>query len=508
MTFITTFQSRGFETALPCRLEAQPTRLAWSCFGGPSDCTIRMNGQAQKLIETTSLLRAPVNITDSMGSDVWWGFVNQIIIYLEGAIFTISLDELFNKVKVIYSFMATDTNIGSKTETSYMHNNASQEEYGVKEKVLYLENVNQDFAENFRDIFLETHAWAKSQLDVRYPPGEVYAELYCLGWFKTFQWATYQSLDGFYANLGPGPGTFQFGKWPYRCPGQKFTPANTVYAKYAYFFLGKNASPTTNNQAIIYNDNAGVPGTTAGSSAWAPVSGYPASSFAWEQFTFTNAVTLTGGNSYWLHCYDGATHASNNFRIRTDENNNYNQDNHPAMYWNASTSAWTNIPNITAPAYACNLYFRLVCRLDTGTQINNISTAGDQFFNHVAAISTGLLTCPYIFKPRPCDELLRELMVLGTTNNRMVLAKVSTERILTFYEGPGKTPPTAYLRKDGLFYTDKGTKIVPYQPPVGQYAILLDSQRLVMPFDVERVPTTFIANAVYYPAMDRLLINA
>ena len=89
----------------------------------------------------------------------------------------------------------------------------------------------------------------------------------------------------------------------------------------------------------------------------------------------------------------------------------------------------------------------------------------------------------------------------------MVLASVSEDLNLTFYEQPAADTPTAFLASSGQFYTDKNIKLLPWLPPVGQFAILANTPRLTMPFDQVRVPTCFIANAVYYPEKNRLLVN-
>jgi len=165
------------------------------------------------------------------------------------------------------------------------------------------------------------------------------------------------------------------------------------------------------------------------------------------------------------------------------------------------------VPNISAPGRPVSLYYRVVCLQDTGTHIADVTAIGDQFFNNIWTFTTGVNACPYVQDDITCFEQLQKLMLLGTSNDRLILASVSESRDLTFYEQPGKTP-TAYLSKNGEFYTSKGTLLSGWQPPVGQFAILANTPRLIMPFDKNRTPTCFVRNAVYYPKKDQLLINA
>jgi len=505
MKFSVNFQTRDFETAILAGLQAAPVRLAWSCFGGPSEALVKLTGQPNQLINAAGLLRAPVTVSDPDGVPVWFGFVNRVEIFQEGIKFSLAIDELFNKVKVSYSFLSPDQQVGEHLETAYAHDLASQAEYGIREKVLYYTNIDDLFAEAARDIFLEAHAWPFSKLGSPQKVREGYVLVYCQGWFKTLSWTSYQFQDGFYSNYGPGPGVFNAAVASNRRPAQRVTPGAACSVKYVYFLLSKNNAPTMNLTARIYDESGNVPNNVLATSATVAASTLPSSGFSWIKFTFTTAYALSASTKYWIGLNESAVHATNNVLVRTDETNNYSQDNHFARFWTGA--AWTVIPNVSAPLSKVSLYFRVICLTDTGEQIGTIAADADQFFNHVWSISSGRKSCPYLYEPVNALQKIQGLMALGTSNDRMILADVSADRNLTFYEQPEPDTPTAYLTSSGKLYTDKGILLPAYRPPVGQYAILANTPTFTMPFDKNRVPTCFIANAVYYPKVNRLLVN-
>ncbi|MBW1932972.1 MAG: hypothetical protein JRI56_08160 [Deltaproteobacteria bacterium] len=141
------FSSRDFTSPILTRALITPQTLSWSAFGGPDRAELRMDGSVSVLLQLAGLLRCPVYIHDLATTPVWWGYVDQITIYFEGSKFTITLDKLFNKVKVTYSFISPDNRLADQLETSYAESAASQLEYGIREIVLHRLNLDDDFAE-------------------------------------------------------------------------------------------------------------------------------------------------------------------------------------------------------------------------------------------------------------------------------------------------------------------------------------------------------------------------
>jgi len=505
MTFSVNFQTRDFATPITLGQKVTPLKMSWSVYGGPDAASLRLDGPALGLEELTKLLRSPVTLTDPTGQPTWWGLVSQVTIYLENTQIRVSLDTLFNSVKVSYSFVSPDNRLGDHQFTTPAADLASQQDYGTKEKVLHQFQIDDDFAAGLQQTFLAQHAWPRSLLSQRLRAGAAYALINCEGWFKTLAWQNFQNHHGFYANYGPSPGAHVFGYTNIRLPAQRITPGINCQLKYLYFQIRKQASPTSNLIARCYSESGGVPNTILGTSSSVSGAAQSATSYQWVKFTFPSPISLTAGVSYWFTVSSTTTNTTNYYLIRTDENAGYFQDNHYARYYNGS--AWVLIPNITQPATPPHLIFRAVTLQDTADQLQTAINAADQFLPRVKIPQTGVLTSPYRYDQINCLGEIKRLMDLGTSNHRRILATVSHQRHLEFYEQPDPDLPTCYMNQNSRFQTFQGALLKPHQPPVGQFVRFSGSNRITMPFDKARVPTCFIEGAEYNPATGRVRVK-
>lgn len=489
------FSSRDFSAPILSGLPVKPRALSWSAFGGPQHASLHVDASDDRLFSLAGMLRCPVMISDHLGSPVWWGFVNEIRIYLDGTYFEISLEEVFNKVSVRFSFLSPDGKLADQFETGFASDFASQKEFGVREINLFRENLDETFAEEWRDTFLNQHAWPRSALARRLDAGKPHADLRCSGWFSTLGWQTYQNNEGFYANYGPGPGTINFGRPNWRIPSQRFTPGVDCAVKYVYFLLRKKGTPTGDLSARIYLDSGGSPATSyLAVSEGVNASTLTATGYRWVRFEFSTPVQLSASTSYWCSCYSATSDAANNIFMRIDENASYHQENHFAKYSDAGV--WKVMPNITSPGTHPHLMFRVVCLSDTGSQIQDISHSGNQFFPRIVGFPTGVDASPFRRDRASCLDEITKLMRSGTSKGHMVLAGVTPDRHLYFYEQPDPVP-TAIMDRHGKYYTLQGKPLPPYFPPVGQYVYLGESNHFALPFDRNRVPTCFVHRAEY-----------
>jgi len=494
MTYSVNFSSRDFSTPGLINGRIRPLSLSWSAFGGPDQAVLRMDGAAPDLLQAAGLLRSPVLISDQAATPVWWGFVSRIEVFFEGAKFEISIDDLFNKVKVTYSFISPDNRLADQYVTDYAESGTSQAEYGTKETVIHRASLDDDFAEDLRDTFLNLHQWPSSKISARKKSGtDCCAIITCSGWFATLDWQFYENLDCFYANYGPGPGTQIFGYPNYRYPGQQFTPAAACDLKYAWFLIRKIGSPTSNLTARLYSDSGGAPNAVLATSQAVAGTTLSSKSYQWTRFSFSTPYTLSGGTPYWIALNGGTSSTSNYYIMRVDENACYDQDNHLARIY--QSGSWNTLANTTSPKTDPDIYFRVVCISDTGSQLLDIATAGDQFFKVIRSLTTGVQTSPFRFRQHSCLKEIKDLMTLGTSNQRMILANVSSDLVLRFYEQPDPAVPTAYMDRNGRFFTREGRSLAPHFPPVGQWVVMADLNHFTLPFDKARAPGCFIQSA-------------
>jgi hypothetical protein len=500
MNFSFEFSTRDFSAPIFTGLNEQIIQLDWSAEGGPAQARIQLTGTGDKLMEASRLLRCPVMVRDKAGTPVWWGSVEDVIVTLEGAQISVSLAGLYNKVRVRYSFISPNKGITDQALTGIAEDVVSQEEYGVKEITLQRYGIDDDFALNLRDTFLKGAALPKSVLSQNQPEKQNKAILKCVGWFKSLAWQSYQNLEGFYANPGPGPGVFNFGQSSAsRYPCQVFTPGADGALQYAYFQLRGIGNPTRNLNAQIRDADGNLLATSD------PVSGSALSSVAyrWLRFSFPTPYTIAGGTTYMLGVTANTVDSSRYFAIRSDENQSY--EHGYALYFNGSS--WVNLPSVTNPGGTPDLIFRAMCIADTGSQIEEIASAGNQFFTHITATTSNVMTCPYRDNGEDCLKEIRNLMALGTSNHRRILARVTPERQLEFYEQPDPDMPSVYMDGRGQFWTFQGTPLKAYFPPVGQFARYSGSSRILLPFDKVRMPACFVEGASYCPQSDRLRIR-
>lgn len=500
MTFTVDFSARDFSAPILTGLNAEPLQLDWSVNGGPERAQLQLTGAEDQLIEACRLLRCPVIISDIAGVPVWWGYVEEVLVYLEGAQIKVSLERLFNKVSVRYSYISPNPGLADLSTTASAENGASQVEYGIKEITLQRFGIDDDFAVNLRDTFLSAAAWPESALSQNLQGKHARVILKCAGWFKTLAWQHYQNHEGFYGNTGSGPGVFNFAQSSvYRYPSQVFTPGASGALKYAYFQLRGIGNPTRNLNAQL-RDGGGTLLATSDAVSGPTLSGV---SYRWVRFTFSPPYTLVGGTTYMIGVTGNTTDAAQYFAIRSDENQSCS--NGYALYYNGSS--WVHLPSITNPGSAPDLIFRAVCISDTGSQISAIANVGSQFFTRITAPASNVLTCPYRDNGEDRLKEIQNMMALGTSNHRRILARVTPERELEFYEQPDPETPSVYMDGKGQFWTFQGTPLKAYFPPVGQFARYSGSSRIILPFDKARVPACFIEGASYYPLTGRLRIR-
>jgi len=303
-------------------------------------------------------------------------------------------------------------------------------------------------------------------------------------------------LDGFYANYGPGPGSLKFGYPNFRLPSQKFTPGVDCDLKYAYFLIRKVAAPTSNIYARLYSDSGGSPNINLAASNTIAGSSLSPTNYQWSRFTFSPAYTLSAGTPYWITLNGATVNSTNYYSIRIDENACFHQDGHYAMYYGGGI--WNLVLNLTSPGTTPHLHFRVVCISDTGSQLFDMVTSGDQFFKGILSLETSLDTSPFRSGQNTCLEEITTLMELGTSNQRLILADVNPDLVLRFYEQPDPTIPTAFLDRSGHFFTREGKPLAACFPPVGQWASMIGTNRYVMPFDRARAPSCFIQSVKWY----------
>lgn len=492
--FTVDIQRRDFSGPADPDLPLQPLHLSWTAFGGPQTADLGVRGGSDRWVDLIGLLRCGVTVRDALGAPVWWGYVDEVRVLLEAVEVRVALEDLANRVSVQYDFISPDNRPGERLGTTTASEIQSEREYGVKERVILRKNIDETYAEHLRDTSLAQHAWPVSILGQRSQPGDPEVRLRCSGWFQTLAWRFYENGEGFYANTGPGPGSFAFGNSnTSQYAGQSFTPGADCALKYGYFLLRNVGGATRSITARLHPNDPWYPGAVLAASEPFDPSGLPSTSYAWARFTFTDPYPLSGGARYWITLNPNGVDASRYFMLRLDQNMTYARGD--GRYYDQSADLWYLYP----PADRPDAMFRFVCVSDTGEQLAAVAAAGGQFFPRITAEPTGISTSPYRANGLDCLAEIEKLMQLGTADQRLVLAQVSPERHLRFYAQPDPDQADVYLDQHSRFFTQEGVPLKPWFPPVGRFARLSGSNRINLPWDRHRLPACFIRRADYWP---------
>ena len=501
--FSVELERRDFSGPVNLDFAIQPVTLSWSAFGGPQRAELVIRGAAEKLVDLTGLLRCGVRVRDGLGEPVWWGYVDEVRVRLAGVEVRVMMKDLANRVSVRYAYLSGNNLPGETGTTPIASDSQSEREYGVRERVLQREDIDEVFAESLRDTWLAQHAWPASTLGRRSQSGAPEVRLICAGWFRTLAWRHYAHPEGFYANTGPGPGAFAFGNSAASLyPAQSFTPGADGALKTAAFMLRNVGGATRMITARLHADAAGVPGAVLATSAPLDPAGLPPASYAWAQFSFASPVPLTGGSVYWVSLDPNGVNAAQYFMLRLDQNMAYAGGE--GRYYDSSAGTWLTYP----PGDRPDTLFRFVCVADTGDQLAEVAAVGGQFFPRITTQATGILTSPYRAGSLDCLQEVEQLMALGTAGQRRVLARVTPERHLHFYEQPDPQEADIYLDREGRFYTKEGVPLRPWFPPVGRFTRLMGSARINLPWDRYRLPACFVERATYWVERGRVRIGA
>jgi hypothetical protein len=181
-----TMRRRDFQDMLaPPRVTLTPLRYGWDAIGGPMTAEVRATGPRDARWELVAYLRCPIEIHNTKGEPVWWGYVAEVEV-TDGAITArVDLDELANRVAVAYAYVSAANTIGERATTAWAENGLSVAEYGTFERLDSSANSNPSAADEQRDQILEQYAYPVAAYQINPGGRGESATLHCRGWFTT-----------------------------------------------------------------------------------------------------------------------------------------------------------------------------------------------------------------------------------------------------------------------------------------------------------------------------------
>lgn len=175
------------------RFVAVPEWWSDMANGGPDLAQVRLEGHHESMAEAFRMLNWEVEIRGPLGGALWWGYINAVDVNFGGTMVSLSLDDVYNAVRVAYVQTGAGGNIERNT-TAWAEDARSIERYGRREVLLSMSEGGQTAAERYRDRFL---AQSKSPVPTtRLGGGNAAATLHCRGhWYKLAR-RYYLNLDG------------------------------------------------------------------------------------------------------------------------------------------------------------------------------------------------------------------------------------------------------------------------------------------------------------------------
>ena len=454
------FYNRDGTTRIPPNgVKVSVEQYSRAAVGGPKYASLRIDGSLDNVWEFAEMLRCPIEIMDDKRAEVvWWGYLSEVSIYDKQTKFTISLDEMANKVAVAYTLN------NERATTAWATNTDSTAEYGTKELLLTSSNLTDTQAQQYRDTELEARKYPVTSVPVIFSGGEVYGELVCRGWWSTLEWRHYTQLKGLEAfdDIDNWYGR-EIGEDGRPIAAQSFTVSATSNwdAESVWLRVRKVGSPADNLQVSVYTNSGGEPsvlqqtGTVAGGSI--------GTSTAWIEFSLGAAVTLTAGGTYWIYISRSGTVDADNYYI-VDGNGSAAYSGGAMLIYNTAGSAWETW------SYPCDINFRVTGTTTTTAQIGDIISDVGEFIvgSHIIDAS-GVSIVPYRSGDQTAQYELSALLDIGTTNDRRLLARVTRARQLWVEDEPARHEADYRMDKRGRIYDDNDNEILPSDCPAGMW---------------------------------------
>lgn len=180
-------------TVLTHGLEVAVHGYSNSAIGTHEAAELRVYAPQMVIKEARTWLRNRIELLDTVEGRVWFGYIFELEIYVDGLMRKYSLLPMVNTVWSYY----TDAS-GTAQQTAPATDQSLITQYGEREQVLLLSTANEEFAEAACERFLAEH----SSVTVSYAPinpplapAQSYAVIRCLGDLSVLDSVYYEGAD-------------------------------------------------------------------------------------------------------------------------------------------------------------------------------------------------------------------------------------------------------------------------------------------------------------------------
>ena len=444
-------------------------RYGWDALGGPRFAEIEGAGSEIGLWGLLDTLRSPVVISDEEGREVWWGYVHEVKVRIGVIEVGVSLDNLWNRVAVAYSYIAPGSNtVGTRATTAYVQDDTSVGEYGTKELLDSRDGCSVATAEARRDAILDRLKYPIPMISNTRGRTDSGAMLYCRGWWETLDWRHYARDAGLAAHTG-GLATQELGSAAGNARvAQSFQISGEGWDAYTVALrvskVVADGEDVDDNVVVeLCGDSGGAPSSVLASAQLDGAS--LTTSTEWVEFALNAPVTLSVGAVYWLVVRrSGAANGSNYYRVIVDEDLGYD-----GGVFRIEDGAWV------ARDPDADMAFKVQGVEETTVQIDVAVDGGAEFVSGVEIVDhSGVRSSQYRDGDTTVRYVVEQLLGDGTSNGRRMLATVTSNRVVLIYEEPGEDNVTLMLTPDGTPEDRLGNALPAHTCPVAQWCELRD----------------------------------
>jgi hypothetical protein len=327
-------------TLLKPELKFAVQRYSHHATGGPKLAELEVQGGELALCELLDMLRCPIEIVSSQTERVWWGFIAEVEIRQKWLTIGLSLDSMFNRIAVAYSYVEPGNDqAGTRKTTTWIQDDDSVSEFGVKEMLYSLSGTTDEHALAARAMLLASKKRPSPKITLAEAEQQPGARVVCRGWWSTLEWQYYSRDAGLEVNSATDSdqpigqaltsSALSFSDRETQLVGYSNSYARAA-APVVYEFdyelkhvdveVRKVGNPLDNLVMTVRAEESNAPGavlatvTMAGSTiGTAPTT---------ERFTLATAYTLTAGSTFYVHfARSGANDAANYYALSCDEDN-------------------------------------------------------------------------------------------------------------------------------------------------------------------------------------------
>ena len=461
------FQNRDFSARHKTNWDTLTVeRYSHNVIGGSYRAHLTATGNETDLWEFIEMLRCPVNIIDYVRAHpVWWGYISKVTIVTESGLqYGVDIETMANKLAIAYTYNM------ERVTTGWDSDAGSIAEYGTKEMLLSMHEKTADQMAQYQDSELEARKYP-GRLPMKFGKKRQMAtvRIECRGWWSSLAWRYYSQAKGrvAYEELDNWNGR-EIGEdnRPICAQSFKQTSGAAWTASSIWLRPWKVGTPADNLIVELYSDSGNAPNALLSGTDDIAGADVPTHS-DWYEFTIDTPQALADSTLFWIRVSrSGAVDTSDYFMVEGTRSDGYSGGG--IKVYNGS--AWVQ-------EYDRDLNFRVLGELETTTQITDCLTAVGEFVESASIEDTsGVNSSPYRNGDSTALYELEELLKVGTTNNRRLLASVgpnmfrsSQIHTLRVYEESAPWDWDYLIDENYNIYDNMGVAIEKTDCPVGYW---------------------------------------